>query len=174
MFVFSLGGGCKKCLPSESVNMFVLYVNYSNSYLLLLIVWEMILLYFLDVFHFWSLQTYCSCACYFIVAGYECICMLWLLNNFCYTSGTEYWFSSNPELFLQRCFVKDCIFSMWNWGFFVFKAEPEADGSSQARGRIGATAAGLHHSHSNARSELCLWPIPQLTTMPDPQPPEQG
>ena len=29
----------------------------------------------------------------------------------------------------------------------------EAYGSSQARGQIGATAAGLHHSHSNARSE---------------------
>ena len=33
------------------------------------------------------------------------------------------------------------------------EAAPEAYGSSQARGRIGATAAGLHHSHSNARFE---------------------
>ena len=40
-----------------------------------------------------------------------------------------------------------------------------AYGSSQAKGQIGATAAGLHHSHSNLRSkpslatyttELCL------------------
>ena len=29
-------------------------------------------------------------------------------------------------------------------------------GGSQARGRIGAVAIGLYHSHSNARSELCL------------------
>ena len=37
---------------------------------------------------------------------------------------------------------------------FVFsRAAPEAYGGSQARGLIGATAAGLHHSHSNARSE---------------------
>ena len=29
-------------------------------------------------------------------------------------------------------------------------------------GRIGAAAAGLHHSHSNAGSEPCLRPTPQL------------
>ena len=33
---------------------------------------------------------------------------------------------------------------------FVFRATPVAYGGSQSRGRIGATAAGLHHSHSNA------------------------
>ena len=42
--------------------------------------------------------------------------------------------------------------------------------ASQARGGIGAVAAGLHHSHSNARSELHLQPIPQLTTTLDPNP----
>ena len=30
------------------------------------------------------------------------------------------------------------------------------------------SCAGLHHSHSNARSEPCLQPTPQLTEMPDP------
>ena len=34
--------------------------------------------------------------------------------------------------------------------FFLFRAVPRAYGSSQARGQIGPTAAGLHHSHSNA------------------------
>ena len=29
-------------------------------------------------------------------------------------------------------------------------------------------AAGLHHSHSNARSEPRLWPTPQLMATPDP------
>ena len=43
-----------------------------------------------------------------------------------------------------------------------------AYGGSQARGLIGATPATLRHSHSNARSELHLRPIPQLTAMPDP------
>ena len=28
--------------------------------------------------------------------------------------------------------------------------------------RNGVTAAGLHQSHSNARSEPCLWPPPQF------------
>ena len=37
-----------------------------------------------------------------------------------------------------------------------------AYGSSQARGGIGATAASLHHSHSNAGSDLRLQPTPQL------------
>ena len=37
-------------------------------------------------------------------------------------------------------------------GFFLlFRAAPEAYGGSQARGLIGATAAGLHHSHSKCR-----------------------
>ena len=39
--------------------------------------------------------------------------------------------------------------------FCLFRAAPKACGSSQARARIGATAAGLHHSHSNAGSEPC-------------------
>ena len=38
---------------------------------------------------------------------------------------------------------------------------------SQARGQIGAIAAGLHHSHSNARSEAYLQPIPQFTALLD-------
>ena len=41
---------------------------------------------------------------------------------------------------------------------FVFRAASTAYGSSQARGRIRAIAAGLHHRHSNARSELHLRP----------------
>ena len=43
-----------------------------------------------------------------------------------------------------------------------------AYGGSQARGLIGAVAAGLHQSHSNARSELHLQPTPQLMATPDP------
>ena len=37
--------------------------------------------------------------------------------------------------------------------FGLFRAAPGAYGGSQARSRIGAVAAGLRHSHSNARSE---------------------
>ena len=40
--------------------------------------------------------------------------------------------------------------------FLHFRAAPMAYGSSQAGGLIGAAAAGLHHSHSSAESELHL------------------
>ena len=52
--------------------------------------------------------------------------------------------------------------------FWLFRAALAAYGGSQARGRIGTTAAGLHHSHSNAGSEPHLRPTPQLTATPDP------
>ena len=41
--------------------------------------------------------------------------------------------------------------------------------SSQAMGPIGATAAGLHHSHSNMESAPCLRHTPEVTAMPDPR-----
>ena len=48
------------------------------------------------------------------------------------------------------------LLSLWLSTFCVcvrlFRAPPVAYGSSQARGPIRPTAAGLHHSHSNARS----------------------
>ena len=52
--------------------------------------------------------------------------------------------------------------------FFFLRAAPVAHGGSQARGRIGVIAAGLHHSHSNSGSKLRLRPTPQLTTTPHP------
>ena len=51
---------------------------------------------------------------------------------------------------------------------FPFMAALVAYGSSQARGRIGAATAGLHHSHSKAEFEPHLQPIPQLMAMLDP------
>ena len=49
-----------------------------------------------------------------------------------------------------------------------------AYGGSQARGLIGALAAGLRQSHSNARSKLHLRLTPQLTATLDPQLIERG
>ena len=49
-----------------------------------------------------------------------------------------------------------------NFFFLPFRAEPTAYGSSQVRGQIRATTAGLPHSHSNTGSELCLQPTSQL------------
>ena len=56
------------------------------------------------------------------------------------------------------------FFCLFRAAFCLFVAY----GSSQASGWIGAAAASLRHSHSNARSELHLPPTPQLTETLDP------
>ena len=45
------------------------------------------------------------------------------------------------------------LFCDLNFFFFLFRASPRAYECSLARGQIGAIAAGLHYSHSNARSK---------------------
>ena len=70
---------------------------------------------------------------------------------------------------LYRSMLNCLIFLLkFNSFFFfqLFRAAPTADGGSQARGQIGAVAAG--HSHSTARSEPHVQPTPQLTAMLDP------
>ena len=52
--------------------------------------------------------------------------------------------------------------------FFFLNAAPAAHGGSQARGLIGAAAADLHHSHSNAESKMHLPPTPQLMATLEP------
>ena len=54
--------------------------------------------------------------------------------------------------------------SICSWRFFcvcLFRAAPMTYGSSQARGRIEATAAGLRYSHNNAGS-LTHWARPGI------------
>ena len=51
---------------------------------------------------------------------------------------------------------------------YLFRTIPMAYGGSQARGRIRAAGAGLHHSHSNARSEPHLQPTLHLAARLDP------
>ena len=65
--------------------------------------------------------------------------------------------------------IKYSIAILWLFFFFcLLRTFPRANGGFQARGLIRATAAGLHHSLSNARSKPCLRPTPQLTATPDP------
>ena len=52
--------------------------------------------------------------------------------------------------------------------FCLLRAASAAYGGSQVMGITGAVAAGLHQSHNKARSEPCLWPIPQFMAMLDP------
>ena len=68
---------------------------------------------------------------------------------------------------MSRCLVKHQS-RYWVFLFFIFfglffRAAPAAYGGSQARGHIGAVAVRLRHSHSNARSELDLQPMPWHT-----------
>ena len=60
-----------------------------------------------------------------------------------------------------------CLFFVFVFCLLSFQGHtrPACQGS-QIRGLIGATAAGLCQSHSNARSELHLRPTLQLTAMP--------
>ena len=54
--------------------------------------------------------------------------------------------------------------------FFLFRAALTEYGRSQAKGQIGAAAAGLYqsHSHSNLGSKPHVRPTPQLAAMTDP------
>ena len=63
---------------------------------------------------------------------------------------------------------------LFSFRFCLFRAAPVAYGSFQAGVPIKAATAGLHHSHSSARSEPHLRSTPQLMATPDPRPTEQG
>ena len=86
--------------------------------------------------------------------------------SYCTTAGAPTSFSSwcSPDAYKQETvlpflflwlLVYGCIYTYF---FIFFRAALEAYGGSQARGRIEAVAASLHHHHSNARSESCLQP----------------
>ena len=85
-----------------------------------------------------------------------------------------FFFNHKCMLILSKAFavlIEIVIFFSIFFFFFFFLlflwAAPAAYGGSQARGPIGAVATGLRQSHSNAGSEPCLQPTPQLTAMPD-------
>ena len=70
---------------------------------------------------------------------------------------------------LYLFFVLFCFCFLGFFFFFAISwAAPTAYGGSQARGGIGAVAAGLRQSHSNTGSEPRLQPTSQLTVTPDP------
>ena len=76
----------------------------------------------------------------------------------------------SSKSFSSQVWVSDLFFFGF-FGFFfvfVFRAAPASYGSSQARGQIGVTAAGLYLSHSNMGSEPHRQPIPQLKAVLDP------
>ena len=64
------------------------------------------------------------------------------------------------------------LFLTFFFFFLLFRVTLAAYGSSQAKGRIRATASG--HSLIIAGSQPRLRPIPQFMATPDPPPTEQG
>jgi len=71
----------------------------------------------------------------------------------------------------ELCPYEFCNEHFFFFFFFFCFVGPHSwytDGGFQARGWIGATAASLRHSHSNARSEPRLWPTLLLTATLDP------
>ena len=59
----------------------------------------------------------------------------------------------------NTCLERKVVWSLYSFfflSFYLLRPTPEAHGSSQARGQIGATATGLCHTHSNTGSELRL------------------
>ena len=98
-----------------------------------------------------------------------------LAKNICRSLTMEDILAESPQNTLQMnrnqmdlslSFSTTIIF-LFIFIFFVISwATPGAYGGSQARGPIGAVAAGLRHS--KARSEPRLQPTPQLMAMWDP------
>ena len=83
--------------------------------------------------------------------------------------------NQNLQRALAECLMTELMLHLKVTSSFIiiiiillFSAAPVAYGSFQARGRIGAAAAGLRHIHSSARSEPHLQTIPQFMAMPDP------
>ena len=110
-------------------------------------------------------------------------CLVSFFSSFPFSSDTTLSGVANPHPSHLFCFSISCLpvlffhnaFHSWSFLFFFFFfcvfaiswAAPVAYGGSQARGAIGAVAAGLHQSHSNSGSEPRLQPTPQLTATPD-------
>ena len=87
------------------------------------------------------------------------------------------WKVTTPTDLVPKCQTTSLLSSMKCPKFFFkiliskkdfFRATGVSYGSSQARARIRATAAGLCHRHSHTRYELCLHTMQQLVAMPDP------
>ena len=88
-------------------------------------------------------KTYPQCGQFSDTGNYDVILDCICIRHIGWKLGWNEVFANAVGFFF--CFI--CL--------FVFRAMPTAYGSSQARGRIRAVAAGLHHSHSNTGFLIC-------------------
>ena len=127
--------------------------------------WSVSLKYILTTLHFYSpasqllfLTSYFTSLCvYFnyLLCGYRWFCYI-LSFNLLINFECDWFTNFIVYLPLQMSFF--LLFVLF-FVFCLFRATPVAYGGSQARGCIGAVAADLLHSHSNARS-LTHWAKP--------------
>ena len=111
----------------------------------------------------------------------------WHISNNCKNHGYEHlkhcYIIKIHEVHTSSTAILGVVSNHWSRNaqflflFFVFllllfRAKSMAYGVSQARGQIGATAAGLRHS--NTGSEPHLWPTQQLMATRDSWLNEQG
>ena len=93
----------------------------------------------------------------------------WAVLDFCWFTSMVLgcWYKIRHYFYWIFHFVKDLIILIFLLFLFslLLTVAPVAYGNSQARDQIGAAAVGLHYS--NTRSELHLWPKPQLAATPD-------
>ena len=117
---------------------------------------------------FVGLVAVCVCVCVCLFRKYLCSTFAhflnWVVFFVCVIRILYYIPDISP---LSDMWFTD-IFSCSLFFFFPFRAAHVVYGGSQARGQIGAAAAGQCHSHSNAGSKPHLQPILHLTAMPDP------
>ena len=113
-----------------------------------------------------SLQCFCPSCCIRVSPYAACLHHLRVHGCMMFCCDPKVVSNSVGDVYFASSFAH-LLVTPEDGGFF-FRAASAAYGGSQARGPIGATAAGLHHSHSNAGFELSLRPTPQLTATPDP------
>ena len=110
-------------------------------------------------------------------SNYNCSSLPILPNPF--ASSTFFFFPQHSSLsnthynpifivFIVYCLSPQVFHKLHEGWNFVLAFQDLTHGDSEARCQIRAVAAGLHHSHRNARSKPRLQPTPQLTATPDP------
>ena len=107
---------------------------------------------------------------YVCICMYVCVCIHTLSYMYILLMSQYAPYQSRIQSSVMGCTWLSFSFLFHIYFKNLYRAAPVAYGGSQARGQIGAVAAGLcrSHSNSNARSELPLQPTPQLMATPDP------